>query len=193
MLLRRVHAEQTRREAAQPPPWIAPRLVAIASTPERIDTSPIWSWRETVDHLTGVLRRGGGIEVLRGEVQHPRRSGEPLTVAFIDVYDLKAVNDHGGHLAGDALLTAVAGCVTRALRPYDGIMRYGGEEFVCALSGQTPAGLGERVTHVARELADRHDGTTISVGFAAAGPDECPKQVIAKADAAMIAERRRGR
>ena len=62
-------------------------------------------------------------------------------VAFIDVDGLKAVNDRRGHADGDELLRGVVQCVKRNLRPYDFIMRFGGDEFVCVLCGQNLSGL----------------------------------------------------
>jgi diguanylate cyclase (GGDEF)-like protein len=145
---------------------------------------------ESVDHLTGALRRNGGLDGLQRELARTRRTGESLTVAFIDVDHLKQVNDQHGHLAGDALLRAVVASVKQILRPYDLIMRYGGDEFVCILCGHNPAGLKQRFGQVADELARRHADASITVGFAHAVVNDTPEHVIARADDAMIAERR---
>ena len=93
--------------------------------------------REGVDHLTRALRRNGGLHALQRELDRSRRTGEALTVAFIDIDHLKSVNDQQGHLQGDALLSGVVASITRVLRPYDVILRFGGDEFVCVLCGQT--------------------------------------------------------
>ena len=74
---------------------------------------------ESVDHLTGALRRNSGLEGLRRELSRRERTGEPLTVAFIDVDHLKRVNDEHGHIAGDALLRSVVAGIKQVLRPYD--------------------------------------------------------------------------
>jgi diguanylate cyclase (GGDEF)-like protein len=145
---------------------------------------------EGIDHLTGALRRNGGLDGLRRELERTRRTNESLTVAFIDVDHLKQVNDEHGHIAGDALLRAVVASVRQVLRPYDLIMRFGGDEFVCVLCGQTPASLQQRFAQVAAELARRHAGASITVGFAQGVADETPEQLVARADQAMIAVRR---
>ena len=145
---------------------------------------------ETADDLTGALRRNTGLQALRRELQRSRRTHEPLMVAFIDVDGLKAVDDRRGHADGDELLRGVVRCVKRNLRPYDFIMRFGGDEFVCVLCGQNPSGLRERFARAGAELAQRHGGASITVGLAQADTEERPEQLIARADQAMIAARR---
>jgi diguanylate cyclase (GGDEF)-like protein len=145
---------------------------------------------EGMDHLTGALRRNGGLEGLRRELARTRRTTESLTVAFIDVDGLKNVNDERGHAAGDALLREVVSVVRRVLRPYDLIVRFGGDEFVCVLCGHDPAGLDQRFAQVAADLAERHAGASVTVGFAQAVAEESPEQLVARADQAMMAVRR---
>lgn len=146
--------------------------------------------REDTDHLTGALRRNGGLEGLRRELERCRRTNQPLTVAFIDVDALKAINDQHGHADGDAVLRDVVACVKRVLRPYDLIIRFGGDEFVCVLCGHNPVSLELRFAQVAAVLAQHRNGASITVGFAQAGAQDSPEQLIARADQAMIAVRR---
>jgi diguanylate cyclase (GGDEF)-like protein len=145
---------------------------------------------ESADDLTGALRRNAGLEALRRELERSRRTHESLMVAFIDIDGLKAVNDRRGHAAGDELLRGVVQCVKRDLRRNDFIMRFGGDEFVCVMCGQNLSGLHERFARAGAELAQRHDGASVTVGLAEAGAEERPEQLIARADQAMIATRR---
>ncbi len=62
--------------------------------------------------------------------------------------------------------------------------------WVCVMCGQNPSGLRERFARAGAELAQRHDGASITVGLAQAGAGERPEQLIARADQAMIATRR---
>ena len=62
------------------------------------------------------------------ELGRARRTGATLAVAFGDVDGLKRINDTQGHLAGDALLRLVGETLRANLRPYDVIVRYGGDE-----------------------------------------------------------------
>ncbi len=143
------------------------------------------------DHLTGALRRRLGVAMLQRELDRTERTREALTVAFVDVDGLQRVNEAHGPAAGDALLRRVAEAVTRVLRPYDSVMRYGADEFVCVLSGQNLPGLEARFAQVAADIRAQPPGAAISVGLAQAGPDESPDRLIARAAQAMVASRER--
>jgi len=144
--------------------------------------------REGHDYLTGALRRRAGLARLTHELARARRAQQPLLVAFVDVDGLKAVNDEYGHAAGDRLLRAVAEALEGMLRPYDIVIRHGGDEFVCVLCDEMASNIESRFEAVLAKLATEHRAR-LSVGFTEARPDEPPEQVIARADAAMIAAR----
>jgi diguanylate cyclase (GGDEF)-like protein len=144
--------------------------------------------REGVDDLTGVLRRGVGVAAIGRDVERARRTGEPLVVAFIDVDGLKDVNDRLGHGAGDELLRGASDCIRAALRPYDVIMRFGGDEFVCALLGQGQRAARARFDGVIDQLAQHH-GASLTVGFADYRDGEAAEDLILRADQAMLDQR----
>jgi two-component system, cell cycle response regulator len=89
----------------------------------------------THDALTGILNRGAILDKLETELQRTRRQKLPLTVMMSDIDRFKQVNDTLGHQAGDAVLREVAQSMSGAIRIYDGLGRYGGEEFLIVAPG----------------------------------------------------------
>jgi diguanylate cyclase (GGDEF)-like protein len=142
------------------------------------------------DALTGALRREAGEAVLQQELERARRDGGLLSLAFVDVDGLKAVNDRHGHAAGDRLLRAVVEVMRRHLRSFDPIVRFGGDEFVCVMVGTGEAGARRRFEVVEAALARGHAGAAISVGIAQLRHGEDLAGVLARGDAALYAARR---
>jgi diguanylate cyclase (GGDEF)-like protein len=142
-----------------------------------------------IDELTHVRRRGAGIKQLQREIDRARRSSERLVVAFVDVDGLKQVNDTKGHLAGDALLVAVTDSLRECLRSYDLIMRFGGDEFVCALPHTDTDKIRQRFMDVSATLAGGPSHGSITVGFAELNASDSPHDLIHRADADLLARR----
>ena len=154
----------------------------------------------TKDGLTGVWNRRALMEILARESNRCARERMPLAVALADIDHFKQVNDTHGHPAGDAVLREFAARLAAAIRPYDAVGRYGGEEFVVVMPGVDIA-LAE---HRARLTAihEAIGGSPMSVGtvtcsFGVAGTDgTAPKDVdtlIATADKALYRAKRNGR
>jgi diguanylate cyclase (GGDEF)-like protein len=146
-----------------------------------------------VDDLTGVFRRGTGEVALHHELARARRSGRPLALAMIDVDGLKAVNDCAGHAAGDALLRSVATAIALSLRSYDVTVRWGGDEFVCALSNTTLDDAGRRIEDVKEALHAERPDASLSVGVAALQPDDSLEDLVSRSDGALYLVKGAGR
>ena len=145
------------------------------------------------DDLTGALRREMGEVALQHEIDRARRADGRLVLAFVDVDKLKLLNDREGHVAGDELLKAVVSTMRRKLRSFDPVVRYGGDEFVCALAGTDPTDASSRFAEIQAELARDHDEAGISVGVVELQPDETLDDLIVRGDAALYAAKGRPR
>jgi diguanylate cyclase (GGDEF)-like protein len=145
------------------------------------------------DELTGARTRGFGLEEVSRELERARRTGAPLALAFIDVDGLKEVNDGRGHLAGDALLRLVGETVRANVRRYDVIVRYGGDELLCAMPGLRTAEARVRLEKVAAVLRAVDAEHSIAVGLAEAAPSDTLDDLISRADAELLKARRRKR
>jgi diguanylate cyclase (GGDEF)-like protein len=142
-----------------------------------------------LDGLTGALRRERGLIDLQREIDRARRSDGRLVLAFVDVDGLKTVNDDHGHAAGDQLLCDVAAALLNGLRSYDLVVRYGGDEFVCALPGTSLDGAKRRFHEVGRALAEKNLGASMSTGLAELADPDTLDDLTARADAALYAGR----
>jgi diguanylate cyclase (GGDEF)-like protein len=155
------------------------------------------------DALTGVYNRTHLDAVLQREFEQSVRQHWPLSIAFADLDNFKAVNDNFGHQAGDRILQKTARILRENTRDTDLIARYGGEEFVVVLpatDAATANGICERIVTALREathdLGSLHARVTISIGCAthsqntrfANGAD-----LIKAADQALYTAKMRGR
>ena len=113
------------------------------------------------DPLTRLYNRRLLLERMQQAMAHAERHQEPLSIVFVDVDQLKHINDTYGHLAGDALLREVGVALTDAVRAEDVVARYGGDEFVVVCrgvgDGAAPA-LCRRIGEALRVPIDLPDG-----------------------------------
>jgi diguanylate cyclase (GGDEF)-like protein len=129
----------------------------------------------TTDDLTGLLNARGFYQRPHQELARAQRSREPLSLFILDLDDLKSINDHYGHEAGDRALRVVATTMRETLRATDIGARVGGDEFMLlapntgAVAGVT---LAQRIRTQAAEKRSQLPGlaTTISVGVATFDP-----------------------
>jgi len=102
---------------------------------ELLATQEVLRTQATHDSLTGLWNRGAIFEILGRELDRARRQENPLAVVMIDLDQFKRINDTHGHLIGDEVLWEVAQRVGNAVRSYDSVGRYGGEELLVIAPG----------------------------------------------------------
>jgi diguanylate cyclase (GGDEF)-like protein len=141
------------------------------------------------DELTGAWTRKFGLADIAREIERARRTGGRLMLAFIDVDGLKEVNDSQGHPAGDGLLRLVVKTLRANVRPYDVIVRYGGDEFLCAMPDLTRAAAKVRMEKIAAALTAADAQHSITFGLAEHEPVDGLKELIGRADADLLEAR----
>ena len=156
----------------------------------------------STDTLTGLLNRRAFVERIDKARAVDPKALYPMSMLLLDVDFFKKVNDTLGHDAGDAVLQGVARVLMSIARKSDFVARWGGEEFVLALSHTAEAGARVAAERVRRAIADARyllpNGTehrcTASVGLASAeGPDWQVDDLLGRADKAMYSAKHRGR
>jgi diguanylate cyclase (GGDEF)-like protein len=158
-------------------------------------------YRATHDSLTGLWNRAEVLGLLEREIARAQREGTAVSIIMIDVDYFKQVNDQMGHDGGDEALREVAKRLSDCVRPYDGLGRYGGEEFLIVLSGCSggnAAGLAERLRQSVAEPSLSVHGEelrlTISLGVAVWSAEHGDMQALIRAaDAALYRAKKAGR
>jgi len=141
------------------------------------------------DALTGLLNRAGFDTAVRRALVHHGTTGQKLSLALIDLDDLKWVNDRHGHGVGDLALRAVADSLRSACRSADTLARIGGDEFAAILAG-VDVQLAERVAQrVLHDLWSHNlpveDGVirvSVSIGVAEVRSSDGPRSWMDRAD-----------
>lgn len=190
-------------------PWLVLAGVPVAALLQRTLLFSQLQRAAHTDSKTGLATAAWWHELASREVERALRRGEEVSVLLADLDHFKRVNDTWGHLAGDAVLAAVAGEFAGNLRTYDVAGRFGGEEFVVLLPATGP----DRARTVAERLRTSiaglqvvvpagpgsgrgtlADRVTVSIGIAA-----LPAQakdltgLLARADMALYAAKQAGR
>lgn len=142
----------------------------------------------SIDDLTGAYARDAGTLELKRELMRAKRTQQSLVLAFVDVDDLKERNDSLGHVAGDRLLREVVESIRAHLRSYDLIVRFGGDEFVCAVIDVPVPQAAQRFAAANARLETL--GASMTVGLAEMRPGDSLADLVKRADEALYAKRR---
>ncbi|HZU11670.1 MAG TPA: GGDEF domain-containing protein [Chloroflexota bacterium] len=152
------------------------------------------------DPVSGLHNRRAFEEMLQREAARSRRLGTGFAVVFLDLDNMKLINDRYGHTRGDEVIRGVGERIAGLLRPYDFAARYGGDEFVVLLStiaqDDGPAVAATLIQRIAEGTGalSRALGVPLSISTGAAcWPSDAGnvRQVLALADERMYADKRR--
>jgi diguanylate cyclase (GGDEF)-like protein len=152
------------------------------------------------DPLLRLWNRRAIIDLLSTELSRAKRMQTSLCIFFADLDSFKRVNDRYGHLVGDEVLRSAAEKMSRAVREYDHVGRYGGEEFLVVLpncAAEAAREVAERVRqHIGDEpivIAPIQVKVTASIGVAQWHPGQDFRDLIHRADLAMYRAKQDGR
>lgn len=90
----------------------------------------------SIDDMTGVLNRRAGLELLNKQFESTKEIKEKMVICYIDVDNLKMINDTFGHNEGDELLISMTKIMKESIRKDDFLIRIGGDEFLAVFRKQ---------------------------------------------------------
>lgn len=148
--------------------------------------------RANHDVLTGLSNRRHFIESLEKRIKRCQRYGDNTALLFLDVDDLKTINDTHGHAAGDIVLVHLAKILKHNIRVCDMVARIGGDEFALLLDNLDA----DQVERKILTLIDRiktanliYDGQALkfgaAIGYSFVGPTDTVADLMLRADEAM--------
>lgn len=151
----------------------------------------------TIDPLTGVRNRRFVMPELERMFQRSQREDRSLACMMLDADAFKSINDSHGHRKGDEVLQRLAKRISDAVREYDLVGRYGGEEFIVVvpeLEREDVVSMAQRIHSSIRSSRMAGLRLTVSVGVAFLQPeDERADDLIQRADRALYRAKRSGR
>jgi diguanylate cyclase (GGDEF)-like protein len=149
----------------------------------------------STDPLIGVLNRRAFVGELNRALAMAQRYSQPSSLVFVDLDDLKKINDQFGHAAGDAALTHAATVISANIRQTDVLGRLGGDEFAIIFTN-TPRDLAHAKSQTLSSLVrstPAPDGLQVSVtcGVVEIAGDLSAEAALKAADKVMYEEKRR--
>jgi diguanylate cyclase (GGDEF)-like protein/PAS domain S-box-containing protein len=175
-------------------------LVQVEDITAEHEANEALTYQAFHDPLTGLHNRAWIMNILKADLRAARRRGTSVGTLFVDVDNLKVVNDSLGHAAGDKVLTAVANRIMAALRQGDRAARFGGDQFVIVVQDvhdvQDVEQCAERVSaSIATDL--RVHGhrivPTVSIGIAISTSTSTPQTLLRDTDSALFRAKASGR
>lgn len=144
------------------------------------------------DPLVPLANRRGMLRHLETMIARHERHGAPAAVLFVDLDDLKVLNDSFGHSGGDAALMQVAEKLVEGTRANDCVARLGGDEFCVLLDHADEASALETAERLVDRIASEDfmfEGLpmplSVAIGVTLIQPGDTPATVLARADKAM--------
>ncbi len=138
--------------------------------------------RAFIDSLTQLPNRRASVRALLREAERSRRLGSALSLVLVDLDDFKAVNEEGGHPAGDRLLRRVGAALRQITRVFELCARVGGDEFAMVVPSTLDGA--ERAARRAKD-ALKAIGVSATVAACQMSPDESLRDLYRRTDRSL--------
>lgn len=150
-----------------------------------------------VDALTGTYNRREFDDELNSLITEKDIHTISFSLILFDIDNFKSVNDNFGHKTGDRILQGISALVTANIREEDCLFRWGGEEFILILPGETLDNARDAAERIRSSIQD-HDfeigqPVTISLGVGEYKSGENNNQVIMRVDSALLEAKSEGK
>jgi diguanylate cyclase (GGDEF)-like protein/PAS domain S-box-containing protein len=168
-------------------------VIGITDISELKKAQRTLQYHATFDELTGLVNRRTGLTMLASDMERSLRDRNPLSVCFVDLDGLKAINDQYGHHKGDWAICTLGTILQETTRGGDIALRLGGDEFLLILHSCAEAQANRLIARIEQRLAQSAmddggpDRLSASFGVAVYDPDRhsTPDDLIAEADQRM--------
>ena len=186
------------------PPELKARLLAgkriVELQQKLVSANGALQYAATHDFLTKLWNRAAIIAFLQREVTRSLRESIALGVILVDIDHFKKINDELGHETGDYVLLEIAKRLTANVREYDGVGRYGGEEFLLVIPGcdlvttvRRANLIKEAISSAPIETPFKAPRVTASMGVAVVKTSTNSESLLRSADEALYQAKRNGR
>jgi diguanylate cyclase (GGDEF)-like protein len=152
------------------------------------------------DGMTGMLNHRTFYEALEAELHRAQRYGGRLSIIMIDIDNLKFINDHYGHRAGDLAIKQISRIISACIRQIDMAARYGGDEFAVILPNTSLADaaiVAERMVAMVKGTSMTWEQSkiplSISVGVRQCSGETSPGDTIRTVDEALYSAKQAGK
>jgi diguanylate cyclase (GGDEF)-like protein/PAS domain S-box-containing protein len=161
------------------------RTAELASANEKLKQLSL------LDQLTGLYNRHGFLLLAEAQLALAKRTRRNLLVFYADLDDLKQINDHHGHMAGDQALVLAARALEESFRTSDIKARVGGDEFIVLVVDAEGGDAEALLVRLQQRLAANQQSMSVGVVTWNAQMDVSMDDLIARADEAMYLEKRK--
>ena len=164
----------------------------VETTADLIASNLQLAYQASHDSLTNTFNRRHLMEAANTEFMRAARYGLKLCLMMLDVDHFKTINDEQGHLMGDVMLKTVAHTIRAAVRDWDLVGRFGGDEFIVLLPETDIQGayaIAERLSHMLKGAK-----LPVSIGIATLeSHDQSISDLVGRADHQLLNAKRNGR